>query len=59
MKLEFPFESSASFWFFYNFSILHSTRVSIMINSSLVGYFACCRGVRQEDPLSPLFIEVA
>jgi hypothetical protein len=34
--------------------ILHSARLSILINGKAVGYFNCTRGVRQGDPLSPL-----
>jgi len=34
--------------------IFRSTMLSIRINTSLVGYFSCSRGVIQGDPLSPL-----
>ncbi|KAL8474827.1 hypothetical protein ACS0TY_031308 [Phlomoides rotata] len=34
--------------------VLHSTILSILINSSPASYFACSKGVRQEDPLFPL-----
>ncbi|XP_057779593.1 uncharacterized protein LOC130998178 [Salvia miltiorrhiza] len=39
--------------------ILHSARLSILYNSRLHGYFACSRGVRQGDPLSPILFGIA
>lgn len=39
-------------------TILHSARLSISINGSLEGYFACPRGVCQGDPLSPLLFSI-
>jgi len=36
-------------------TILRSTMFSIRINTSLVIFFPCSRGVRQGDHLSPLF----
>jgi hypothetical protein len=35
--------------------ILHSARLSILINGKSLGYFNCDKGVRQGDPLPPLF----
>lgn len=39
--------------------ILKSAKLSISINGHSVGYFSCKRGVRQEDPLSPLLFCLA
>ncbi|CAJ2653182.1 unnamed protein product [Trifolium pratense] len=39
--------------------ILHSAKLSILVNSKVVGYFNCTRGVRQGDPLSPLLVCIA
>ncbi|XP_057789598.1 uncharacterized protein LOC131006455 [Salvia miltiorrhiza] len=39
--------------------ILHSARLSILYNGRLHGYFACSRGVRQGDPLSPILFGIA
>ena len=39
--------------------ILHSARLSILVNGSPEGYFGCSQGVRQGDPLSPLLFCVA
>jgi hypothetical protein len=35
-------------------AILHSARLSVLVNGKLAGFFPCTRGVRQGDPLSPL-----
>lgn len=40
-------------------TILNSARLSIIINGSPFGYFSCCRGVRQGDPLSPILFCLA
>ncbi|XP_057808675.1 uncharacterized protein LOC131023144 [Salvia miltiorrhiza] len=39
--------------------ILHSARISILCNGNSWGYFACSRGVRQGDPLSPILFGIA
>jgi len=40
-------------------AILNSARLSILVNGKAVGFFACSRGVRQGDPLSPLLFCLA
>lgn len=35
-------------------AIFHSTRISVILNSSLVGYFSCSRRILQGAALSPL-----
>ncbi|XP_057803279.1 uncharacterized protein LOC131018582 [Salvia miltiorrhiza] len=39
--------------------IFESARISILYNGRLSGYFACSRGVRQGDPLSPILFGIA
>jgi len=39
--------------------ILHSAKLSILVNGNFVGYFSCSRGVYQGDPLSPLLFCLA
>lgn len=39
--------------------LLHSAKLSILINGAPEGYFSCSQGVRQGDPLSPLLFCVA
>lgn len=39
--------------------ILHSARLSVLINGAPEGYFSCSQGVRQGDPLSPLLFCLA
>ncbi|XP_057811785.1 uncharacterized protein LOC131026023 [Salvia miltiorrhiza] len=39
--------------------IFSSPRISILYNGHLSGYFACTRGVRQGDPLSPIIFGIA
>jgi len=41
------------------YTIIHSTKLSISINGKHEGYFACSRGVRQGNPLSPLLFCLA
>lgn len=40
-------------------NILKSAKLSILVNGHPTGYFACKRGVRQGDPLSPLLFCLA
>jgi len=40
-------------------SVLHSTRLSILVNGKAAGFFSCSRGVRLGDPLSPLLFCLA
>ncbi|XP_057803315.1 uncharacterized protein LOC131018618 [Salvia miltiorrhiza] len=39
--------------------ILHSAKLSILVNGKLCGYFSCSRGVRQGDPLFPILFGIA
>lgn len=39
--------------------IIHSVKVSFLVNGKPIGVFNCKRGVRQEDPLSPLLSSLA
>ncbi|XP_057811506.1 uncharacterized protein LOC131025735 [Salvia miltiorrhiza] len=39
--------------------IFSSARISILYNGQLSGYFACSKGVRQGDPLSPILFGIA
>ncbi|KAL6128598.1 hypothetical protein ACLB2K_071953 [Fragaria x ananassa] len=40
-------------------AILHSAKLSLLVNERVVGYFSCGRGVRQGDPLSLLLFCLA
>jgi hypothetical protein len=40
-------------------AILHSAKLSVLVNGKLAGFFPCTRGVRQGDPLSPLLFCIA
>jgi len=40
-------------------TILRSAMLSIRINGNLMGFFPCSRGVRQDDPLSPLLVSLS
>ncbi|XP_019422999.1 PREDICTED: uncharacterized protein LOC109332473 [Lupinus angustifolius] len=40
-------------------SIMHSAKLSVVVNGKSYGYFSCSRGVRQGDPLSPLLFCLA
>ena len=52
----FDFHSSFVDWISI---IFHSIMLSIRINDSLVGFFPCSRGVRQNDHLFPLLFYLA
>lgn len=38
---------------------LLSTRLSVLVNSTIGGFFGCSRGIHQGDPLSPLLFVLA
>ena len=52
----FGFSSTFCNW---DSSILHSARLSIVLNGAPKGYFSCSCGVCQGDPLSPLLFCIA
>ncbi|XP_058728727.1 uncharacterized protein LOC131600410 [Vicia villosa] len=40
-------------------AILSSAHITVSVNGNMFGYFSCARGVRQGDPLSPLWFCLA
>ena len=40
-------------------TLLHSASLSILVNGTPYGFFNCCKGVRQGDPLSPILFCLA
>ncbi|XP_019438892.1 PREDICTED: uncharacterized protein LOC109344584 [Lupinus angustifolius] len=40
-------------------TIMHSAKLSVVVNGKSYGYFSCSRGVRQGDPLSPILFCLA
>ena len=52
----FGFETTFIDWIL---AILKFARLSILVNGRAVGFFACSRGVRQGDPLSPMLFCLA
>jgi len=53
---KFGFSSLFTDWIL---AILHSARISILVNGKAVVFFNCSHGVRQGDPLSPLLFCIA
>ncbi|XP_042489265.1 secreted RxLR effector protein 78-like [Macadamia integrifolia] len=46
-------------WLSWNHEILISSRISILFNGGPVGFFGVERGLRQEDPISPMLFILA
>jgi len=53
---KFGFSSLFTDWIL---AILHSAKLSILVNGKAVGFFSCSRGVQQGDLLSPLLFCIA
>lgn len=41
-------------WINFIYQCISTTKISVLINGTLEGFFGASRGIRQGDPLSPL-----